>query len=152
VKQHKESIQTSAERVLARALHRKKILCQENYYIHGFEVDLWFPGYKLAVEVDGYTHLSEEQRKRDHFKDQFLVDKGILLIRFANQQIRENPAQCVQRIELIMAEINALKNNSSINCDWKETLKTINIPKTITTKPPINSIEDYFLSMDKKPP
>jgi hypothetical protein len=51
-----------------------------------------------------------------------------------------------------MARIDSIKNNSSINCDWKETLTNLNIPKAITTKQPINSIEDFFLSMDKKPP
>ncbi len=151
-KKHNVVIQTKAEKVLARALQRKNIICKKNYYIQGFEIDLWFPDYKLAVEVDGYTHLSEEQQQRDYHKEQVLLDRGILLIRFNNQQIRENLSQCIQEIESVIARINSVKKDDPINYDWKDTLKNLNIPRTNSTKQSINSIEDYFLNMDKKPP
>ncbi len=105
----------------------------------------------MAVEVDGYFHLSETQRKLDHQKDLFLMNKGILLIRFNNHQIRENLVQCVQEIQQLMAKISDLKNQNPINDKWKDVLKRISFPDPKPAKKKPKSIEDYFLSIDDDP-
>lgn len=154
MKHRRETTQTSAERKLAAALRSRKLKFTENQLIEGYEVDFWFPEYQLAVEIDGYHHLSETQRKLDRYKDQFLMEKGALLIRFENQQIRDNLGWCVQEIQAMMAQITALKSQSSINVEWKAALKMLSFPKP---KPvpgktrETQSIEDYFLSMDDDP-
>lgn len=151
MKRHQESIQTSAERKLAGALRSRKLIFKENQHIEGYEVDFWFPDYQLAVEVDGYYHLSESQRKLDLQKDQFLMEKGVLLIRFNNQQIRENLAGCVQEIQRLITKIGTLKNQRPINDQWKAVLKNIRLPKPPSSKKLPKTIEDYFLSIDDEP-
>ncbi len=147
----RETIRTAAEKYLAKALRAKKLFFKENVVICGFEVDLWFPDYRLAIEVDGYTHLSEEQRKRDAHKEQALMNKGILLVRYNNQEIREGLPRCIQEIETLLLRMSSLRNKDSINNDWKETLKKSNFRDhaPTNTKKRFKSIEDYFLSMDK---
>lgn len=145
---HQESTQTSTERKLAGALRKRKLVFKENQYIEGFEVDFWFPDYRLAVEIDGYYHLSETRQKLDRQKDQFFMEKGVLLIRFNNQQIRDHLDQCVQEIQQLIIKITALKSQNTINDEWKAILKNICFPKPKPVKKQPKSIEDYFLSLD----
>ena len=154
MKHHPTITQTTAEKKLAGALRDQKLNFKENQYIGGYEVDIWFPECKLAVEVDGYSHLSETQRKLDFQKDQNLMEKGIYLIRFNNQQIRENLTQCIQEIQIILIKIKSFKEQRPINDQWKVILKNIKFANSGTTaKKQVGararqSIEDYFLSMD----
>lgn len=150
MKHTKETIQTNAEKKLVKALRAKKLSFYENYLIEDYEVDLWFPEYKLAIEVDGYFHLSEGQRKTDLYKEQVLLSKGIILIRFDNQEIRNNTNQCVTEIIQILAQIHSAKDHSTINFHWKESLRKIKIPNPPPTVQKVKSIEDYFLSIDDK--
>lgn len=151
MKRRQEITQTSAERKLAGVLRSRKLVFKENHYIEGYEIDIWFPDYLLAVEVDGYYHLSETQRKLDRQKDQFLMEKGVLIIRFNNQQIRDNIGQCVQEIQQLMAKVSALKKQNPINEEWKAVLKSISFPNPKPVKKKPKSIEDYFLSIDDDP-
>jgi very-short-patch-repair endonuclease len=148
MKSHRETTQTSAERKLAEALRLRKLIFHKNQYIEGYEVDFWFPDCRLAVEIDGYFHFSETQRKLDHLKDQFLMDKGVVVIRFSNQQIRDNVGQCVQEILTLIAKITAFKSQNPINDEWKAVLQTISFPKPKLKPKKPQSIEEYFLSMD----
>jgi very-short-patch-repair endonuclease len=148
MKRNQETTQTSAERKLARALRSRKLIFKENQYIEGYEVDFWFPDYQLAVEIDGYYHLSETRQKLDRQKDQFFMEKGVLLIRFSNQQIRDHLGQCAQEIQQLIIKITALKSQNSINDEWKTVLKNISFPKPKPAHKQPKSIEDYFLSLD----
>lgn len=156
MKHHRETTRTSAERKLATVLRTRKLKFIQNHFIEDYEVDFWFPDYQLAVEIDGYYHLSENQSEMDRRKDRLLMEKGILLIRFTNQQIHANLGQCVQDIKSLMAKITALKSHHPVNEDWKAVLKTIHfsspkpVPKGVGQRT-TQSVEDYFLSIDDDP-
>ena len=151
MKHRRETTQTSAERKFADALRGRKLKFNENQMIENYEVDFWFPDYQLAIEIDGFYHLSETKRELDRRKDHFFMEKGILLIRFDNQQIRENLDRCVQEVQDLMAKIIALKRNCPINDGWKAALKTIRFPEPKPAPKSTQSIEDYFLNMDDDP-
>ena len=146
----KEVFRTDAEKRLAEALHGKRLPFKHNQEVAGYEVDFWFPDYKLVIEVDGYTHLSARQQELDRYKDQILMNKGIVVMRMSNQQIRDHINDCLSRIELIIQRIKDYRSKESINVHWKKTLQQCKVNKPTPLKK-CKTIEEYFLSMDDKP-
>ena len=141
---------TNAERSLAAALQRRGLSFKQNQLMEGFEFDFWFPEYRLVVEVDGFTHLSGKQQQLDRGKDRVLAEKGLMVLRVANQEVRDDLAGCVSRIESYIKQLKQLKQNKgSINQAWKESLKQV---EPVAAKQPkvIASIEDYFLDCEGK--
>jgi len=45
---------------------------------------------RLVIEVDGQTHLSDEQIRRDRIRDTVLAREGFVTLRFDNAAIRDN--------------------------------------------------------------
>ena len=56
-------------------------------------LDFYCHELKLAVELDGGQHNEEHERERDARKDAYLAGKGILVLRFWNNDVfRETEA------------------------------------------------------------
>ena len=53
-------------------------------------LDFYCPGLKLAVELDGSQHYEETGREYDARRTAVLAEKGISVIRFPNNAIRDN--------------------------------------------------------------
>ncbi|BAS26025.1 endonuclease domain-containing protein [Limnochorda pilosa] len=84
---------------LARALRRAGVSgFEQNARLGPWELDFVWRREKLAVEVDGFTHLSNERRELDRRKELVLAEQGYRLLRFQNQEVRARPAACVRRI------------------------------------------------------
>jgi very-short-patch-repair endonuclease len=145
----RESCRTKAEKRLAEALQAKKWSFKQNQSLDGYEVDFWFPNYRLAIEVDGYTHLSTEQRRFDQNKDRFLMDRGVLVIRITNQQIRENLSECLAQIEQTIRRLDGMDSKGLMNDEWKKKLPKIHSNQESSHKKP-KTIEEYFLSLEEK--
>jgi very-short-patch-repair endonuclease len=82
---------TGAERLLWEELrlcrlagHRFRQQCIIDPYI----VDFYCPQAKLAVEVDGETHLWKSDSDRE--RDRFLLERGISVVRVTNDQVRHH--------------------------------------------------------------
>jgi very-short-patch-repair endonuclease len=59
-----------------------------NSYLHGYEVDFYWPRARLAVEVDSYTyHRSWAQRQRDLERDADLKVRGEEVVRFTRERV-----------------------------------------------------------------
>jgi len=64
---------------------RRQFLCE------GAIFDFYCPEQRIALEIDGGIHLSEDQRKYDHERDEyFLEERKISTLRFSNDQILHN--------------------------------------------------------------
>jgi very-short-patch-repair endonuclease len=77
-----------------RALLREAGLPQprSNEFLHGFEVDLYWPEYRLVVELDSYSfHSKRRTFERDRRKDQVLETRGIRVIRITGAQLKYEP-------------------------------------------------------------
>jgi hypothetical protein len=62
-----------------------------NVYIDGWEIDLWWPELKLAVEVDGRDyHLTVKDLEKDKYKDAQLAKLGITVVRFTQARIEHD--------------------------------------------------------------
>ena len=61
-------------------------------------LDFYCPSEKLAVELDGRLHYSEEARRYDHARRKYLEDKGIIVVRIENKYVFNDPEWVVDLI------------------------------------------------------
>lgn len=145
---------TKTEHKLARALKKEQIRFEQNYRLEGYEVDFWVAEAGLVIEVDGFSHLSYTKLGSDQAKDRKLHEKGYTVIRFENQQVYENLAQCVNEIKTLFLKIKFYRQklDVSLNSAWKEALKPMRqkIQSTETKDKSQSTVEDYFLSLDQE--
>jgi len=85
--------QTGAERQLWRRLRNRllggfKFVRQEP--IGPYFADFVCREERLVVEVDGATHSSDDERRRDAHREEFLRDRGYRVARFDNDEIHRN--------------------------------------------------------------
>ena len=73
-------------------------------------VDIGHQGLKIAVEVDGGSHLTKKQKNRDRKKAEMLTQQGWLLIRFWNSQVDNDLEKCVS---LVLSMCQARNNTST---------------------------------------
>lgn len=57
------------------------------YSIGNYIVDFYTPQHKLAVELDGEGHFTEQQMKYDKRRDEYLNSLGITVLRFENFEV-----------------------------------------------------------------
>ena len=63
--------------------HKFRRQCSIGRYV----VDFYCPRAKLAVEIDGKSHLGAEAREYDKDRAEFIESAGVKIIRFSNEQI-----------------------------------------------------------------
>ena len=70
-----------------------------NARIAGMEVDLLFPEYRLAVEIDGYRfHRQRPAFENDRSRDAVLAGQGIMVLRFTPRQLAKEPDRVLARL------------------------------------------------------
>lgn len=52
-----------------------------------YKIDVANPSMKIAIEVDGTSHSSQKVKQADARKQNFLTEKGWIVLRFSNRQI-----------------------------------------------------------------
>lgn len=55
-------------------------------------IDFYYPAAKLAIEIDGLSHLGLQAMVKDQIRTNNLEYLGIKLVRFSNTDVWENPA------------------------------------------------------------
>ncbi|MEO7026098.1 MAG: endonuclease domain-containing protein [Caulobacteraceae bacterium] len=63
-----------------------------------FILDFFCPTKRLAIEVDGEGHRVGDQREREDRRDQWLIERNIVVMRFAAMDVLENPDGVLTRI------------------------------------------------------
>ena len=58
--------------------------------IDNYVVDFYCHKAKIAVEIDGSQHFSDEGMLKDIFRTEILEEIGLKVIRFTNKQVNEN--------------------------------------------------------------
>ena len=102
---------TRAEAILWNHLKQKQICDQRflrQFSIKFYVVDFFCPKLNLAVEVDGDTHLTEEELQKDKMRQEEIESLGIKFLRFTNGEIYEGLDWV---IEQIMNKVNTLLKN-----------------------------------------
>lgn len=80
---------TPGERALWARLRSQRlgVKFRHQAIILGWIVDFWCPKARLVVEVDGRGHAARAQRDRDIVRAEAMADRGILTIRFWNEDV-----------------------------------------------------------------
>ena len=104
---------TDSERALWARLRRKQILGVQFYRqkpVGNYIVDFYAPAAKLVIEVDGSQHSAAEGRRKDLQRDRYLTAQGLLVLRFDNLQVLQNPEAVTERIISVVRERLEEKN------------------------------------------
>jgi very-short-patch-repair endonuclease len=91
---------TDAEAIMWECLRDKHLGYQFRRQIttYGYIVDFWCAALRIAIEVDGSAHHSEEARARDVERDYILRRNEISVLRFTNEEI-------FNVLEMVIADI-----------------------------------------------
>jgi Transcriptional regulator, AbiEi antitoxin len=88
------------EAVLAAGLPRPAT----NFVEAGFELDVYWPEQRFAVELDTYaTHGTNAAFERDHVRDEDLLLAGIELIRVTDVRFHREPEVVLKRVGTLLA-------------------------------------------------
>jgi len=68
------------------------------YSIGHFVVDFYCPKYKLAVELDGEVHFTDEAEAYDKERTEFLNSVGVRVLRFENFEVFQYPMRTLDEI------------------------------------------------------
>jgi len=92
---------THAEDVLWDALRGRKLSGLKFRRQHPFErfvLDLFCVERRLAIEIDGGGRQGSHQAEYDQTRSRFLLENGIRVIRFTNQQIENHLSEVLKQI------------------------------------------------------
>jgi len=92
---------TSAEATLWTLLKGKQLEGRKFRRQHsvGFYIlDFYCPAEKLAIELDGERHFTEQGISRDEKRTKYLNSVGIRVIRFENEEIFQSPEGVLREI------------------------------------------------------
>ena len=67
-------------------------------------VDFYCSSVSLAIELDGGQHYEESALIQDYKRTQWLQDKGILVLRFLNSDIKNNLSDVCSTIDTVVKD------------------------------------------------
>jgi very-short-patch-repair endonuclease len=91
---------TTAERVLWKRIRNEQlgVKFRRQYNIDYYIVDFYCHPLKLIIELDGWVHGEEEQKRKDEIREQYLKEKGYIILRYKNEQIKYDLDAVIQDI------------------------------------------------------
>ena len=101
---------TDAERLLWQALRGKQLdgfRFRKQHPFFQYVIDFYCPSIKLAIELDGGQHNTEEGKLKDRERTAFLEQHGIHVLRFWNNEVISNLDGTLERILGMVQELNA---------------------------------------------
>ncbi len=93
---------TKAESLLWQEIKGRKILgykFRRQYSVGCYVIDFHCPKLKLAIEIDGLTHLTKEEINYDKFRQSEIEMIGIEFLRFNNQEVYGDLSSVVEMIK-----------------------------------------------------
>lgn len=76
-----------------------------NYFVEGFELDVYWPEHRFAVELDTYgTHGTREAFARDRFRGEELLLAGITMTRVTDERFAREPREVIRRLRRLLTE------------------------------------------------
>jgi hypothetical protein len=75
-----------------------------NFVEAGFELDVYWPEHRFAVELDTYgTHGTNAAFERDHLRDEELMLAGIEMVRVTDVRFHREPEVVLERVATLLA-------------------------------------------------
>jgi len=99
---------TVAEQLLAEALgwETNVIVCtgrREDGYPTHYKLDVANQEKRVCIEIDGPSHRAISRQEQDKKKENFLQNRGWLVLRFSNQEVLQNLETC---LVMVLAKIS----------------------------------------------
>lgn len=94
---------TKAERLLWEELRNKKfqsLKFRRQNPISRFIVDFYCHQLKLVVELDGEIHQRKNVRENDKIREGELVEFGLTVIRFGNEEVLNDTSEVLKKLSL----------------------------------------------------
>lgn len=91
---------TPAEATLWKGLKAKQlgVRFRRQFSVGNYVLDFYCHSQKLAIELDGDYHSSEQQVQKDFKREEYLNSVGIIVMRFHNDEVRQNVSAVLERI------------------------------------------------------
>jgi cyclase len=98
--------ETKAEKLLWEKLSNKKlgVKFRRQHPFYHFIVDFYCHEIKLVIEVDGSIHSLPDNMEYDKFRSYLIVEFGVRIIRFTNEDIYFRMEAVLASIQRIVAE------------------------------------------------
>jgi very-short-patch-repair endonuclease len=77
---------------------------RRQYSIGAFVVDFYMPELKLAIEIDGDSHVGDDAQAYDCERQSLLESKGTRFLRFTNQQVYEELDAVIEEIGRVVCD------------------------------------------------
>ena len=93
---------TPAEATLWTLLKNKQLAGRKfrrQFSVGSYILDFYCHNEKLAVELDGAEHFTEERKQYDEMRDAFIEKQGIRVIRIENKKVFDNTGQVLDYIQ-----------------------------------------------------
>lgn len=93
--------ETFPEKILWNALKNKKLnglKFRRQHPISRFVVDFYCHQHKLVIELDGSIHDDEDVNENDKNRENELLDLGLNILRFKNQEVTNDLASVLGKI------------------------------------------------------
>lgn len=104
---------TQPEIILWERLRGKQIgeiKFRRQYSIGPYVVDFYAPKKRLAIEIDGDSHFTNDAAAYDHQRQQYIEACGIHFLRFTNQDIQTNLSGVLEQISAALLPSNEGRN------------------------------------------
>ncbi len=92
---------TPAEELLWRVLRNRRLAgfkVRRQHPVGPYILDCYCPAARLAVELDGDSHATAAGQQHDATRSAYLEARGILVVRFWNTEVTEEPDAVLNRI------------------------------------------------------
>ena len=106
---------TKAERILWKYLKNNQLensKIRRQYSIDQFVLDFYCPDLKLAIEIDGKSHLNKDQIPYDIERQNYIKSFGIQFLRFTNDDVYNNIESVLTQISCRIKDLKRSKNTT----------------------------------------
>jgi very-short-patch-repair endonuclease len=92
---------TPAEQALWQLLRNRRLTgfkFRRQHPLSKHIIDCYCPAARLVIELDGDSHATDGGKRSDAERTRFLEARGVLVLRFWNTQVAEDPDAVLERI------------------------------------------------------
>ena len=73
--------------------------------VQRYVLDFYCPEVQLAIEIDGAQHLHADEQVYDAIRTDYLNALGILVVRFSNQRVLDDPQGVLSEIDRLLKRV-----------------------------------------------
>ena len=96
---------TKSENVFGNLMLNNKIKVTSNFMLNNLQFDFKIFDYPILIEIDGEIHEGKERRQKDYVKDRMANAKGFRVLRFTNDEVKNNQQKVLFDVNNLIANI-----------------------------------------------